>query len=80
MFGGFRAKGQEGILEDVFGAKCDFIKARGQDLGAQCDFIEARGQDLGAQCDFIKARGQDLGAQCDFIEVLVGTRVGRGRH
>ena len=30
-FVGSGANGREGILEDVFGAKDDFIKARGQD-------------------------------------------------
>ena len=31
-FIGSRADGQERILEDIFGAKGDFIKAQGQDL------------------------------------------------
>ena len=32
---GFGADGQERILEDVFGVKGDFIKARGQDPWAE---------------------------------------------
>ena len=32
---GFGADGQEGILEDVFGAKGDFIKTRGRDPWAE---------------------------------------------
>ena len=32
---GFGAGGQKRILEDIFGAKGDFIKVQGQDLWAE---------------------------------------------